>query len=454
MPFAFPKYRAARHARSAVILLLVAFAIAVALSPPVAAAASRTTPSRYALTVLPTLGAAFDLSNGAGVNNRGWIVGDANVPGSTSIANATEHAAVWRNGAITDLGTLGGPNSSIGFVARPNDTGLLSGNAQTGTVDPFGEGWGLNFGCDTAGDPCAGSQYETRGFVWRSGVIRPLPTLGGNNALAFGGANDQGEVVGMAEDAFHDPTCTAPQVFDWKPVIWGPRYGEIRELPQYPGDSIGAVSAVNDRGQTVGGSGSCGPPTFNAIAHALLWQGSSITNLGSLGGQFNNLPTAINNLGQVVGWSDLPGDTLSSGIPHAFLWQNGVMTDLGTLPGDASSFAYAINDLGQVVGQSCNKSENCRAFLWQNGTMTDVNTITNLNTRSGAFELFEAEGINDLGEIVGFGVYPDGQGQAFAAIPCDRLAFGTQACASTGNTATHAELSGAVPPDLRGGPLR
>jgi probable HAF family extracellular repeat protein len=136
------------------------------------------------------------------------------------------------------------------------------------------------------------------------------------------------------------------------------------------------------------------------------------------------------------------------------LWQNGVMTDLGTLPGDASSFAYAINDLGQVVGQSCNKSENCRAFLWQNGTMTDVNTITNLNTRSGAFELFEAEGINDLGEIVGFGVYPDGQGQAFAAIPCDRLAFGTQACASTGNTATHAELSGAVPPDLRGGPLR
>jgi hypothetical protein len=49
-------------------------------------------------------------------------------------------------------------------------------------------------------------------------------------------------------------------VFDWKAVIWGPRYGQIRELPLHRGDSTGAASAINDQGQIVGGSGrQCGP---------------------------------------------------------------------------------------------------------------------------------------------------------------------------------------------------
>jgi probable HAF family extracellular repeat protein len=369
--------------------------------------------------------ATFDLGNAAGINDKGWIVGDANVPGSTNIGNATEHATFWRNGAITDLGTLGGPNSSIGFVAKPNNTGLLSGNAQINTVDPLGEGWGLNFGCDASGDPCAGSQYETRGFLWSAGSIRALPTLGGNNALAFGGANDRGEIVGTAEAGFHDPTCTAPQVFDWKPVVWGPRHGEIHRLPQYPGDTIGAASAINDSGQIVGGSGSCGPPTFSAIAHALLWHGNSMIKLGSLGGKYDNLPTAINDNGQIVGWSDLAGDATT----HAFLWQTGAMTDLGTLPGDTSSFAYAINDNAEVVGQSCDQSGNCRGFLWQHGVMTDLNSITN---KPASFDLLTAEGIDDQGVIVG-NVFDPAAGTffAFAATPSRNTSAANQSPAGS-----------------------
>ena len=268
---------------SAVLWSLAFLGLPATLASQAKAAPTPTPPAAYALRVLTTLqcptssacqNATFDLSNAAGINDRGWIVGDANVPGSTNIGNATEHATVWRNGAITDLGTLGGPNSSIGFVSKPNNTGLLSGNAQINAVDPFGEGWGLNFGCDAIGDPCAGSQYETRGFVWSAGMIRALATLGGNNALAFGGANDHGEIVGTAESGFHDPTCTAPQVFDWKPVVWGPRHGETHELPHYPGDRIGAATAINDNGQVVDGSGSCGPPAFTAVEHACYGKGS------------------------------------------------------------------------------------------------------------------------------------------------------------------------------------
>ena len=242
-------------------------------------------------------------------------------------------------------GTLGGPNSSIGFVARPNNTGLISGNAQTATLDPNNESRASNLSCTASGVSCAGSQYAILGFVWQNGVMRPLPTLGGNNALAFGVANDQGQLAGVAETAHHDPTCLAnspvggpQQVLDWEAVVWGPQYGEIHELPPYPGDSVGAATAINDRGQAVGGSGIYAFPTVvGVINHALLWQGDKTINLGSLGGSYNNVTTAINNRGQVVGFSDVSGDTTF----RAFLWQNGVMTDLATLPGDAYSIPWA-----------------------------------------------------------------------------------------------------------------
>jgi probable HAF family extracellular repeat protein len=236
-------------------ILIPALAAAASLAAPALPAAAAThasTTPHYAVTILPTLGASFDVSNAAGINDRGWIVGDANVPGSTTIGNATEHATLWRHGVITDLGTLGGPNSSIGFVARPNNIGLISGNAQTNTLDPLGEGWGTNLSCDASGDPCAGSQYEILGFVWKNGVMSPLPTLGGNNALAFGVANDKGQLVGIAETAHHDPSCESPQVLDYEAVVWGPNYNHIRELPPWHRDRIGGAAAINDRGQAVG----------------------------------------------------------------------------------------------------------------------------------------------------------------------------------------------------------
>lgn len=59
---------------------------------------------RYTVTSLGTLGGTF--STAQGINNSGWLTGDANLTG-----DQTEHATVWRNGVITDLGTLGGPNS-------------------------------------------------------------------------------------------------------------------------------------------------------------------------------------------------------------------------------------------------------------------------------------------------------------------------------------------------------
>ncbi len=388
-------------ARTAIPIICFSALVGVAAGP--GAEGQSTAPAQYQIINLGTLGGTE--SNGfGGVSDRGWVTGDANLSGDQN-----EHAFLWREGVMTDLGTLGGLNSSVSFPVK-DDVGLIVGIAQTSILDPLGEFWGSAFVCTPSG-PCQGHQNLELGFLWQNGVMTPLPTLGGNYSAAVG-VNNRGQVVGVAETAIHDPNCIPPQVLDSAAVIWGPKAGQIQELPVFPGDAIAAAIAINDNGQAVGTSGICGfPGSFALGVHAVLWQNGSVTDLGSFGGVMNNVALAINNGGQVVGISDLPGDTTT----HAFLWQNGAMTDLGTLPGDVFSMANDINSKGQVVGVSCDVNFNCRAFLWENGVMTDLNTL--IPPDSPLYLTFGG-GINDRGEIAGTAFdQSTGKLPAFLAVP-------------------------------------
>ena len=347
--------------------------------------------ARYQVTSLGTLGGTSSIANG--INNKGWVTGQANLQG-----DQTGHAFLWqKRSGMTDLGTLGGPNSSVNWPVK-DDIGLIAGVSDTSNTDPLGEnfcGFGTGLIC--------------LGFLWHQGVMTPLPTLGGNNSYATA-VNNRGQVVGFAENSSQDPTCIAPQVLDLEAVLWGPKPGEIHELPPLSGDSIAGAAAINDRGQAVGTSGACMSPS--PLAHAVLWQNGSVIDLGNLGGALNNLATGINERGDVIGFSDLAGDATS----HAFLWtkHNG-MQDLGTLPGDFSSGAFGINEEGQVVGQSCDQNNNCRAFLWENGVMTDLNTLV---CHGSSLYLTYGGDINDGGVIVGQAFDPNtGDTPTFLAIP-------------------------------------
>jgi probable HAF family extracellular repeat protein len=389
-------------------LMAVTVLFAVAALPFRIAAEAGEEKVHYKLITLGTLGGSVANPFG-GINDRTWLTGDSSLAG-----DLTEHGFLWRDGAMIDLGTLGGQNSSVGNPTT-NVKGLIVGNAQTGepdptgdctvnpsTGEPTGECWGTGFSCP-ASTPCQGYQNLVHGFVWKDGAMSTLPTLGGNNSGAFG-ANNRGQIVGVAETNTFDPNCVAPQQFHVEAVVWGPKPGEIRALPPLPGDVMGGAQAINDRGQVVGGSGpQCGWLPFPTIyiAHAVLWQDGKPIDLGSLGGVENNLASAINNRGQVVGTSDLPGDVNTppfSAPAHAFLWQDGVMTDLGTLPAplDFSSGAGNINESGQVVGTSCDASFNCHGFLWEDGVMTDLNALLPAGT---ALQVIAGGGINDRGEI-------------------------------------------------------
>ena len=351
----------------------------------------------YKLTILPTLGGTF--ANGWGVNNQGWVAGH-----STLLGDQVSHAFFWRSGVITDLGTLGGPNSNNALSGDPvNDRGAVSGFSDTSTPDPNGEdfcGLGTNLICLP--------------FVWQKGVMTALPLLGGNNGQA-GGINNRGQIVGASETPNSDPCSVLPLQLEG--VIW--ENGTVQELSPLPGDPDGFAMAINDRGEVAGATG-CVP----GIVHAVLWRHGTPINLGSLGGVAGNFAGNINNKGQVVGESDLPGDTLH----HAFLWQNDVMSDLGSLPGLPTSAAGGINNNGQVVGysQDANSDDSTSvAWIWQDGVLTDLNTL--IPPGSPLF-LMEALNINDRGEVAGFGSLSNGEVLGFLLTPCDENHPGVESC--------------------------
>ena len=108
------------------------------------------------------------------------------------------------------------------------------------------------------------------------------------------------------------------------------------------------ASGINASGQVVGQA----LLTGNSAGHAVVWTGTTPTDLGTLGGTGSN-GFGINNFGDVIGMSNLTGNSTQ----HAFLYTGGTMYDLFTLlllgsgvtdltvtPGGNS-----INDSGQIA---------------------------------------------------------------------------------------------------------
>jgi probable HAF family extracellular repeat protein len=200
----------------------------IALALPLASLAQET---RYIVRDLGTFGGTFSWA--FRLNNRGQVTGLATLP------DGARHAFLWQRGMMTDLGTLGGVESSGGGI---NARGIISGFAQSSTPDPLEE----NF--------CSPVPLICVAVVWREGVATPLPTLGGNNAMA-GGISDRGQVVGRAETDHRDPTCEPPQILQYRPVIWTD--GKAHDLGTIPGDPDGWALSTNARGQVVGVSTDC-----------------------------------------------------------------------------------------------------------------------------------------------------------------------------------------------------
>jgi probable HAF family extracellular repeat protein len=356
--------------------------------------------AQYRITDLGPLPGG-DFSQATFISNNGLITG------ISTAADATQHAVAWFQGSMFPLGNLlGGPNSGAVGV---NEAGLISGQAEVSQADPNNE----NFCAYFTGLQC-------QPFAWHRGVIKQLPTLGGNNGTV-GPPNRRGQIPGMAETNAIDPTCptkaavngTGPQVLQFEPVVWDANAVTVHQLPLPASDTVGMALWLNDRGQAVGTTGTCANtlvPPFAIGEHAVLWdKNGTVHDLGNLGGSANpkvlgagNVAFGINDKGQVTGVSVLP-DGVNS---HAFLWTSGTgMLDLGTLPGDNISAGLGINDLGDIAGASISGPDPLtgipKAVVWHNGAITDLNTVVPADT---SLILLTAFMINDPGQVVGFGL--------------------------------------------------
>lgn len=376
---------------------------------------------RYLIVELP--GIDGEQSIGAGVGKLATVAGWSNVPDEEE-----RHAMVWFLGQGHDLGTLGGPNSTVtwgGSVA----SGMVVGFSETEALDENEEEWSCS-----AFFPGGPTFHVCRGFAWQGGRMKEMPALeGGTHSVAIG-ANDRGEVVGWAETGFKDPSCGPDctncgpddrnQQLQFLPVVWKPRTGEIQELPPF-GDcddgpcTTGTANAINNQGQVVGISGECDRAVGRASAkYAVMWEDGVPKDLGNIGGNTWNTPTAINEAGQVVGFANVElGPDFNA---QGFLWpdEDGNMKALEPLGEDTQSQAWGIDEDGLVVGLSRGANGDT-AVVWRDGG----EEVINLNECT-AFgydkHLVFANDINDLGIITGRAIdrdNEDDEGVAFWGIP-------------------------------------
>jgi probable HAF family extracellular repeat protein len=366
-------------------------AVAASTAGPSSPTAGATGPPRYTITDLGTLpGGSF--TDAGSLNDRGDVTGVAD--GAGGIA---PRGFLWKDGKLTDIGTLGGPQAVAGPI---NDAGQFTGWADLSSPAPPSIFNTEGFFC---GPPAEGEPaVACRAFLADHGRKTDLGTLGGLNSAAENkGLNQWGHVAGVAETASVDPTSPsgAPS---FHAFLW--RNGKMLDLGTLGGGPDSVAFAVNDLDQVVGADVAA---NLLQASVAWWWQGGRKTALGTLGGS-STLPFAVNDRGQVVGAARLVGDA----VEHAFLWQRGHMTDLGAPAGRTDSEALDINERGQVVAMSC-ESDGCVPYLWQNGAFTDLNTV--LSASSG-WQLFDATGINERGQIVGGGFH-NGNFHAYLLTP-------------------------------------
>ena len=301
------------------------------------------------------------------INNSGQVVGDS------TTSNGINHAFIWQNGKMIDLGTLGGVN-------RSNSPDPNYGDAAGATA--------INSAGQVIGWSYVNSSNE-HAFIWQNGKMTDLGTQSGFANSIAEAVNDSGQVAGnLTTNSGIFPG--AEHAFIWQS-------GHMTDLGTL-GGATSSVVAIDNAGQVIGNS-----TTSTGVTHAFIWQSGHMTDLGSLPGFTNSVATAMNSSGQVV------GNTSAGAARHAFIWQNANMTDLGTLPGFTGSVAAAINSSGEVVGYLTTGTGATDAFVWQNGKMIDLNTLLPANS---GWILADARGINDSGQVSGWGIL-NGQSAEF-----------------------------------------
>ncbi len=322
-------------------------------------AASPAAAQTYTITDLGTLGtnSRGSYSQAFCINSSGQVAGQS----SASSTSTTDPAFLYSNGQLTSLGTLGGE---------------------------YGQARGINTSGQVAGySTLASGSY--RAFLYTGGQMTDLGTLGADYSAAYA-LNDAGQVVGVSEKVAGQENA----------FLYS--NGQMTDLGTLGGTSSTAYG-INNQGVIVGYS-------YNTAGNFLgfIYQNGTMTALGTLGGSWS-IAYAINDQNQITGQAY----TKKNRTAHAFRYTTGTMVDLGAL-GGSSSYGSAINNSGTVVGLSTIRNGSYHAFIsTKGGKMQDLNNMILTGT---GWVLEEGAGINDAGQITGYGTL-NGRLHAFLLTP-------------------------------------
>ena len=247
------------------------------------------------------------------INDNGQVVGMASnaIPDSLSGYGTQQRAFLWHRGVMRDLGTLGGPDAGASMI---NNRGQIVGASYT----------------DSIPNPLTGIPTFVP-FLWQDDTMINLGGLGGAFGLPLA-LNSKGQVVGFSDVAGD---------LSSHPFFWN--RGSMMDLGTFGGDN-GEADFINDSGEIVGSADFPG----DQIHHAFLWKDGLMTDLGTVAGDPCSRVTAINSKGQIIG-----GSSDCQTFLHAYLWENGgPMIDLNTFvpPGSDLTLTEAgtINDRGEI----------------------------------------------------------------------------------------------------------
>lgn len=295
------------------------------------------------------------------INSAGQITGAVG-----NYNNPSSSVFVYSNGALTNLGTLGG---SSGIGNGINASGQVAGYSQN-------------------------SSRTYRAFISKGNTLTDLGDLGGGSAVAYA-INDLGQVVGSAVTSGH---ANHPFLYS---------NGQMIDL-----GTLGSPEGVDwwNSAQGINNSGAIAGTSYDAQGNffGFVWSNGTMAKLGTLGGSWSEA-YAINNKGQVTGIA-----YTKDGNAHAYITMaNGTLKDLGVFAGKFSTtWGFGINDSGVVVGQSTFQST-YHAFVFSGGKIKDLNPL--IPAKSG-WVLLEADSIDNAGQIVGTGMHK-GQEHAFLLTP-------------------------------------
>jgi probable HAF family extracellular repeat protein len=271
--------------------------------------------------------------------------------------------------AINDEGVV----ALFGFVDGQRVSKLYdSENGEVVRILPGDQVTAISNSGDMVGIGATGAWFESGGVRTSIPLQRPLSL------------NDKGQVAGFAGGFF--PRGAVYSVPD----------GTLTPLSL--GGNQSAATGINASGRVAGSGTLPGSQTI----HAFAWDGSTIRDLGTLGGDGNSFAAAINRRGHIAGSA-----SISSTQAHAFVFDGETMHDLGTLQGCDRSNAAAINNAGTAVGSVdlCADGSSHAVLFSKKGGVVDLNTVA---PASDGFTYSNAIDINNAGTIVGIAVGPDG----------------------------------------------